>query len=319
MPLQDSRKSRKLTRVAAFDCGTNSIRLLIADVTSTGQVTDLVREMTITRLGQGVDRTGVLDPVAIERTVLAAGRYQQLVDQHSVQRTRFVTTSASRDASNRDMFVSAIREVTGIEPEVLTGTEEAELSFRGAISSLPTHLREPRLVVDIGGGSTEFVVGGSAVQKAISIDMGSVRVTERFGGEPWTAERLEAARYWIGARVDEAAEQLNLGDDGANVGTLVGVAGTVTSMAAFIAGVSQYSPEETHGLLATRAQWTSAIEFMIHADVDEKDSLGFMPPGRADVIAGGALVWEAILKRLSRPEVVASEHDILDGIAISLA
>lgn len=330
-------------RVAAIDCGTNSIRLLISDVTPGVGVLameDVERDMVITRLGQGVDRTGRLDPEAIARTLAAAELYQDRINAAGVSAMRVAATSATRDASNRRLFVDGMAEITGVTPEVISGSEEAELSFIGAISSLPSALEPPYLVVDIGGGSTEFVLGTTSVESSVSIDMGSVRVTERFGPEPWSPDKLAAARAWIDQRVEEAAEVVDL----RAAHTVVGVAGTVTSLAALIRGVTEYDPTLTHGYQPSGEQWKEAMDFLIHASVLEKGSLPAMPPGRADVIAGGALVWERVLgylgvvdvpsidgggrpthagdtSPLSRttPTVVVSEHDILDGLALSLA
>ncbi|WP_242491683.1 Ppx/GppA phosphatase family protein [Actinomyces minihominis] len=324
----------EFVRAAAIDCGTNSIRLLIADrpVGELGarDLVDVERDMVITRLGQGVDQTGALNPDAIERTLAAAQSYQRRIEEAGASTIRIAATSASRDASNREIFVRGMREIFGIEPEVITGKEEAALSFNGAISSLPTDLEGPYLVVDIGGGSTEFVLGKEGVEQSVSMNMGSVRVTERFGPEPWTADKLGMARSWIDGLIDEAAVEVDI----RQAATLVGVAGTVTSIAALIGGVSEYSPEITHGLVPTEQQWSDAISRMINDPVVEKALQPAMPPGRADVIGGGALIWERILVRLgviadpvgspdmcpvtgASPVVVVSEHDILDGLALS--
>ncbi len=315
--------SNQPQRVAAIDCGTNSIRLLIAEVDG-DRLRDVNRAMVITRLGQGVDRTGMLDPAAIKRTLAAASDYAQQIAEAGVARGRFVTTSASRDAENREDFLVPIREITGLEPQVLTGNEEAELSFLGARSAMPENARAPYLLVDIGGGSTEFVLGTDRVLEARSMDMGSVRVTERFGGEPWTPQKLVEARAWIDHKLDEAEQYV----DFTQAKTLVGVAGTVTSIGALIAGVEEYDPVFTHGATPTPAQWADAVEFMVTAPVEAKAALGFMPAGREDVIGAGALIWERVLNRLGvlneqQPgshdvAVVISEHDILDGIALSL-
>ncbi|MFZ1382983.1 MAG: Ppx/GppA phosphatase family protein [Scrofimicrobium sp.] len=311
-------------RVAAIDCGTNSIRLLIADATE-GGIRDVAREMVITRLGQGVDRTGVLDPAAIERTLNAARDYAAQIQEAGVEAGRFVTTSASRDAANRNEFLVPIKEITGLQPQVLTGNEEAELSFLGALSAMPTTIEGPYLLTDIGGGSTEFVLGSDRVLQSVSMDMGSVRVSERFGGEPWTEEKLAEARAWIDQKLDEAEESV----DFSRARSLVGVAGTVTSIGALVAGVEEYDPAMTHGITPTADQWADAVNFLVSASVEDKAALGFMPPGRADVIGGGALIWERILNRFgvldeqaqgtSGFPVIISEHDILDGLALSLA
>lgn len=311
-------------RVATVDCGTNSIRLLIADiplgVPDSSGFAELRREMVITRLGQGVDKTGAFDPEALQRTLDAITGYQQDLARLDVDAIRIVATSASRDASNRALFVDGVKAITGIEPEVISGSEEAALSFRGAVSSLSPDLEPPFLVVDIGGGSTEFVLGTSSVEQSVSVDMGSVRVTERFGLEPWTAQKLHAARTWIDQRLDEAQEHVDL----SRARTVVGVAGTVTSLAAYVCGVEEYDPDVTHGASPSVGQWREALDFLILQPVATKASLPWMPRGRADVIAGGALIWERILNKLGvldghGPAVVVSEHDILDGLALSLA
>lgn len=315
---------RQHKRVAAIDCGTNSIRLLVSEVTDDG-IRDLVREMVITRLGQGVDRTGVLDSLAIDRTLAATRRYAQQIRDAGVESARFVTTSASRDATNRDEFLVPVREITGLEPQVLTGNEEAELSFLGALSAMPKTIEGPYLLTDIGGGSTEFVLGSDLVLSSVSMDMGSVRVSERFGGEPWTEEKLTAARAWIDLKLDEAEEVV----DFSKAQSLVGVAGTVTTIGALVAGVKEYDPLMTHGITPSPQQWADAVGYLVSASVEDKAALGFMPVGRADVIGGGALIWERILNRFGvlneqRPgnsglQVVISEHDILDGLVLSLA
>lgn len=315
-------------RVAAIDCGTNSIRLLIAEVTTDGTLVDLVREMRIVRLGQGVDRTGQLAPEAIERTLAATREYKDLIDQHGAEALRFVATSASRDASNRNVFVDGVREILGIEPEVVPGHEEAALSFSGALSALDTSWKRPALVIDIGGGSTELVLGGANVEQAISLNVGSVRVTEKFFGgaapeAPTPQAVREAASAWIDEQLDDAEEHVDL----TRVGTLVGVAGTVTTITAQALGLSDYQPEKIHAAALSVEQHQEAIEFMLNEPNSVKAALGFMPPGREDVIAAGALVWERIIKRVSQRVaengrelglIVTSEHDILDGIAASL-
>lgn len=318
-------------RVAAIDCGTNSIRLLISDVSPGGGVLamkDVERSMVITRLGEGVDRTGALRSEAVARTLEAAETYQNLVETHGVEALRIAATSATRDASNRQVFVDGMAAITGVVPEVITGREEAELSFVGAVSSLPDALEPPFLVVDIGGGSTEFVVGEAGVEAGVSVDMGSVRVTERFGPEPWTPQKRAAAEKWIDERIEEAAAVVDL----RAARTVVGVAGTITSLAALIAEVPEYDPSVTHGYRPSPQQWGEAVEFLVREPVARKEGLPAMPPGRADVIAGGALIWQQVLRYLGvlegggseclgqspAPAVVVSEHDILDGLALSL-
>ncbi|WP_034285271.1 Ppx/GppA phosphatase family protein [Schaalia suimastitidis] len=316
-------------RVAAIDCGTNSIRLLIAE-SSPGctQLIDLSRQMRIVRLGQGVDKTGVLAPEAIERSLAAVREYRALIDQAGVDAIRFVATSAMRDAANRDLFVTPVRDILGVDVEVVPGAEEAALSFAGAISALDTQAKRPVLVVDIGGGSTELVLGCGTVDEAISIDMGSVRVTEKFfadcahdAGIP--AERAAMATQWIDDQLDQAETSVDL----TKVATLVGVAGTVTTVTARALGLEQYEPTRIHGAVLHRTQIDLAVADMVNLPVPVKASWGFMPPGRADVIAGGALIWRQVVDRVARrageagrsiETVVTSEHDILDGIALSL-
>lgn len=310
-------------RVSAIDCGTNSIRLLVADIPEgqTSALVDVIREMVITRLGQGVDATGVLDPAALERTLAVAGEYQEQIVESGASAPRVVATSASRDASNSDDFVSGMRAITGVAPEVISGEQEAQLSFLGAISSLPETAKPPFLIVDIGGGSTEFVLGGSGAEQSVSMDMGSVRITERFGPEPWSAEKRERASAFIDAQITAANRIVDFG----RANTVVGLAGTVTTLAAFIAGVEVYDPKVTHGLQPSEAEWNQATEYMITASVEDKDALSIMPQGRGDVIGGGALIWERVLKHLrglgegTPPTVLVSEHDILDGLALSQA
>lgn len=306
-----------MRRVAAIDCGTNSIRLLIADVAG-GALHDLVREMRIVRLGEGVDRTGMLAPAAVQRTLQAVAEYAEMIEEYQVSATRFVGTSAMRDAGNGEEFIRAARDLIGVTPEVIPGAEEAQLSFRGAISSLSAPA--PQMVVDIGGGSTEFVFGAGKAESALSLDMGSVRLTERFRLTPGLRENEEQARDFVATQLDQVENQINLAD----LGALVGVAGTVTTLAAKHCGVQSYSPEVTHGKFLTWQQWHSAARFMIDEAVATKAALPFMPPGRADVIGGGALIWSVIIDRVSQrcPDLAGayvSEHDILDGIAASLA
>ena len=233
-----------MTRVAAIDCGTNSIRLLVADghIDENGrpQLADLTRQMRIVRLGQGVDARGYLDPAAIERTVEATVEYQRMIEALGATRTRFVATSATRDASNSADFVRQIKAIIGVEPEVVVGTEEASLSFNGAVSGLGESVTAPMLVVDIGGGSTELVLGATRVEQAISIDMGAVRVTEKFfshvdpaGGVP--VEDQERAIAWIDEQLDRAEKSVDL----TRVRSLVGVAGTVTTLTAQALGLSE--------------------------------------------------------------------------------
>lgn len=322
-----------MTRVAAIDCGTNSVRLLVADAErkEDGSIylKDLTRQMRIVRLGQGVDKTGRLDPAAIDRTIDAIVEYERMISRLGATATRFVATSASRDAENRDDFVAAVREVLNIEPEVVEGTEEASLSFTGAVSGLGAGATAPMLVVDIGGGSTELVLGDSEVRQAISIDMGAVRVTEKFfahcspeAGIP--LEDQERAIAWIDEQLDAAEKVVDID----RVRTLIGVAGTITTLTAQGLGLTAYQPELIHGARLSLEETEAAIRFMVDQPIAVKAALGFMPEGRQDVIAGGALIWSRIVTRVLEKAatrgtfistIITSEHDILDGIAMSLA
>lgn len=303
-------------RVAAIDCGTNSIRLLIADVD--GPILDEVdRRMIIVRLGEGVDRTGAFSDAALERTFAACADYARVIRDLGAERVRFVATSASRDVSNRAAFVDGVRERLGVEPEVISGTEEATLSFRGAVLGLPADVIEsPRLVVDIGGGSTEFVLGDSEPSAAISVDIGCVRMTERhLRDDPPTAEQIAATEADIAAALDRAGTVI----DWSAARSLVGVAGTVTTIVALARGLPAYDPAAIHGrsvLAAEVERWTADLLAMPR---EQRASLPVMHPGRVDVIAGGAMVLRAILRRTGQDRVVASETDILDGVARALA
>lgn len=299
-------------RVAAIDCGTNSIRLLIADLVS-GDLVDVVRRMEIVRLGQGVDRTGRLAPEALERTRVALASYAAQIAEFGASRVRMVATSATRDASNADEFRVMVKETLGVEPEVVTGDEEARLSFTGAVRGLSAEA--PYLVVDIGGGSTEFVVGSSTVDAAISVDIGCVRMTERhLHTNPPTPAEIEAATADITAAVDRALAAVG----GARAATLVGLAGSVTTVAAIALGLTSYQPERIHHARVSHEDVAAVTARMLSSTTQERLAIPVMHPGRADVIAAGALVLRTIMDRAGAPAVIASEHDILDGIAWSL-
>lgn len=311
--------------VAAIDCGTNSIRLLIAQRSDDGgSLRDITRKMEIVRLGQGVDRTGELDPEALERTLEATERYARLCRDHQVEALRFVATSATRDARNRSEFVDGVRQRLGVGAEVISGDEEAALSYAGAVSILTPQDPTPRLVVDIGGGSTELVLGDGRVEAAISLDIGSVRLTERhFADDPPTAAQVAAATREIHTALDAAEQQVPLD----RVGTLVGVAGSVTTMTAYSLGLDRYRPERINGARFSTRQVIDAAGEMIAMSRSERAQFGFMHPGRVDVIAAGALIWRELVARVCAAtgragtelaETVTSEHDILDGIALSV-
>lgn len=312
-----------MTRVAAIDCGTNSIRLLIAD-RSAGALTDVVRRMEIVRLGQGVDRTGRLDPEALARTLAATADYAAQCREHGVQAVRFVATSATRDAQNREEFFAGVRDALGVEVEVITGAQEAALSFAGAVSILGSADPAPNLVVDIGGGSTELVLGDHEVERAVSLDIGSVRMTERhIRSDPPNEDEVAAARADIGAALDRAAGELDL----ARVRTLVGVAGSVTTLTALALGLDAYRPERINAARLSLDQVRTAAQALLTMPRTERAALGFMHPGRVDVIGAGALIWAEVVDRVAQAvadggghlgQVITSEHDILDGIALSV-
>ncbi|MFD8478954.1 exopolyphosphatase [Kitasatospora sp. NPDC059673] len=307
-------------RVAAIDCGTNSIRLLIADLDpETGEIVDLDRRMLIVRLGQGVDRTGRLHPEALDRTFAACREYAEIIAAHGVgpERIRMVATSASRDAENAAEFTAGVREILGITPSVVSGDEEARLSFTGATRELlgGPH-RPPYLVFDLGGGSTEFVLGEQDVRAAHSMDIGCVRMTERHfaGGQP-TEAQIAAARADIRAALDTVEASVPL-KDGA---TLVGLAGTVTTVAGIALELPGYDSELIHHAVLTVQQVRETAEWLLHSSHAERAAVPVMHPGRVDVIAAGALVLLEIMERTGAAELLVSEHDILDGIAWSIA
>ncbi|MFD9634133.1 Ppx/GppA phosphatase family protein [Streptomyces violascens] len=314
-----------MTRVAAIDCGTNSIRLLVADADpATGEITDLDRRMTIVRLGQGVDRTGRLAPEALERTFAACREYAAVIKELGAERIRFVATSASRDAENRDDFVRGVLDILGVEPEVISGDQEAAFSFMGATKELHADKADKEgaerageyLVVDIGGGSTEFVVGSRSVEAARSVDIGCVRMTERHHpGDPATPEQIAAIRADIEAALDLAEQSVPLREPR----TLVGLAGSVTTVAAIALGLTAYDSAAIHHSRISHDEVAAVTERLLASTHEERTRIPVLHPGRIDVIAAGALVLLAVMERTGAREVVVSEHDILDGIAWSVA
>jgi len=314
-----------VTRVGAVDCGTNSIRLLVADVEPRAAgLTDVLRRMEIVRLGHGVDRTGAIEPAAMERTLTRCREYAGQCRELGAERVRFVATSASRDASNAADFVAGVREAFAeydVAPEVVTGEEEASLSFRGATGDLRAHgIPGPYLVVDLGGGSTEFVRGTLDVDQARSVDIGCVRMTERhLRSDPPTPAEVAAATADIDAAIDEAATTVDL----RGVSALVGLAGSVTTITAQALRLPAYDPERIHLAALPVEQVVAACTELLTMRRADRAALGFMHPGRVDVIGAGALVWRRIVERVHREtgigQVLTSEHDILDGIALSLA
>ena len=303
-----------MTRVAAIDCGTNSVRLLVADV-DTPVPTDVVRRMEIVRLGRGVDRTGRLAPEAIEATRVALADYAAQIRDLGAGRTRMVATSATRDAANADEFRSMVERTLGVTPEVVTGEEEAHLSFAGAVQGLPADLGAPYLVVDIGGGSTEFVLGTAEPVSAISVDIGCVRMTERhLVDDPPTPDQIAAAERDIEAAVDRALTAV----PGRDARTLVGLAGSVTTVTGLALGLDQYRPEVIHHARVSYEQVATVTADLLAMTRAQRLALPVMHPGRADVIGAGALILKVLMREAGQGAVVASEHDILDGICLSI-
>ena len=310
-----------MTRVAALDCGTNSLRLLVADVSDDGGLTDIVREMKVVRLGEGVDRTGELSPAALERTFGVLREYTTQLRSLGAERVRMVATSATRDARNRQVFVDGVREILGVEPEVITGGEEASLSFIGATGDLAARadLPEPHLVVDIGGGSTEFILGSGGDASSVSsrsVNIGCVRLAERhLSSDPATAAQLAAAQR----DADEAIALAGQSVDLAAAGTLIAVAGTATTVTALALGLQSYDPDRIHLSSITLPQVEQVYDNLARMTAAERAALGPMHPGRVDVIVAGALILRQVVRFAGTGSMVASEHDILDGIALSAA
>jgi exopolyphosphatase/guanosine-5'-triphosphate,3'-diphosphate pyrophosphatase len=301
-------------RVAAIDCGTNSIRLLIADIDGTS-FREILRTMEIVRLGQGVDQNKAFHPDAIARTLAAVDLFAQEISKRGVERIRFCATSATRDATNRNIFIDGVKERLGLEPEVISGDEEAKLSFIGATKEFSAD-QSPFLVVDIGGGSTEFVFGHSTVEFAKSVNIGCVRMTERnFHSDPPTQDEIENARRDIQEAISVAASSVPI----TKAKTLVAVAGTATTVAASSLGLEEYDSHLIHLARVSAEQAHSVALLFQKMDAAERSQVGFLHPGRADVFTAGSLVLSEIMRATGASEFVASEADILDGIAWSIA
>jgi len=315
-------------RVAAIDCGTNSLRLLIADVDrQAGELTDVDRRMEIVRLGEGVDATGRLAPDALARTFRVLDAYADAIRRASAASVRMVATSATRDAANTGEFVGGVTAILGVAPEVLSGAEEAYLSFTGATAELRSDPPPPYLVVDIGGGSTEFVTGtaqdgagedgaGAAQPSAeLSVDIGCVRLTERhLHADPPRPAEISAATADIDAALDMVAAKVPV----ASARTLIGLAGSVTTVAGIALGLAAYDPARIHHARIPAARVHEVTRELLSQSREQRARIGVMHPGRVDVIGAGALVLDRVMARFGFGEVVASEHDILDGIAWSL-
>lgn len=300
-------------RVAAIDCGTNSLRLLIADIEG-DNFREVIRIMEIVRLGQGVDETGQFHPDAIARTLAGVDKFALEIAKRGVQKIRFCATSATRDATNRHLFVDGVRARLGAEVEVISGEEEAALSFAGAIQDLSPS-DGPFLVVDIGGGSTEFVFGTTHVQFAKSVNVGCVRMSERhFTQDPADLHEIERARVDIQEAIAMAAAIVPI----TTARTLIAVAGTATTVAAATLGLSEYDRQAIHLSHISAENVHAATAMFLTSKREQRLALGYMHPGRVDVIAAGALVLSEVMKATGATEFVASESDILDGIARSI-
>ena len=306
-----------MTRVAAFDCGTNSLRLLVADIdVDAGTSTDLVREMRIVRLGQGVDRTGRIADASLQRVFGAVEEYMEMVREHDVSEIRFCATSAARDAENSEEFVAGIRERVGVEPEVLDGDEEARVSFAGATRDLPP-LPEPLLVIDIGGGSTELILGNAD---------GTIVAARVAGHRLGAAQRAPPRRRPADRRrrspppsPTSTQPWTRCSVDPADAGAVIGVAGTVTTLAAAVLDLATYDRTLIHHSVLRPDAVQGAVTRLLAMMVEQRKALPYMHPGRADVIGAGGLILDRILRRTTVSSMLVSEHDILDGIAWSLA
>jgi exopolyphosphatase/guanosine-5'-triphosphate,3'-diphosphate pyrophosphatase len=303
-------------RLAAFDVGTNSTRLLVADVADGHLAAELAREMVITRLGRGVDATRRFDPAALARTLEVVAGYADRCRALGVQAARVVATSATRDVRNRDEFVAGVLAATGVEPEVLSGAEEAAATWAGATAGLQGD--ERTLVVDVGGGSTEFVVGvpPGPPEAMASLDVGCVRLTERhLPSDPPAAGEVAALRADVRAHL----ARLPAAVDPASASRVVGVAGTVTTVVALALGLPAYDPAAIHHAAVAAGQVEATAARLLSMTVAERAALPVMAPGREDVVAAGAVVLDEVCRCFGFSRVVASEADLLDGVVLGLA
>ncbi len=302
--------------VAAIDCGTNSIKLLIADRRRDGSLDVVLRTSQVVRLGQGVDRTRMLADEALERTFAAIDEFARVIRDHGVapQRIRFCATSATRDAGNAAVFADGVRRRLGVEPEVLSGEEEAALVYAGAMSAQDPAPPEPVLVVDIGGGSTELVLGAGDERRSISMDIGSVRLHERhLHSDPPTGPEVAACVGVIDEHLDSCGIDLE------RTRTVVGTSGTIKTLACGVLALGTYDRAGFNGAVLSNADTAAFVDDLVAMSVAERQALPYMHPGRADVIAAGALIWSRILARVRVPEHVISEADILHGMAAAIS
>ena len=315
-----ARKIQPVARYGAIDCGTNALRLLVADVID-GELREITREMRTVRLGEGVDATGEFTPAALERTFAALDEYARMIDDLDVSVLRIVATSASRDVRNADEMIDGFQHRVGVAPEVIDGLAEARLSYAGAVRGLPEGVGDfPVLVADIGGGSTEFIRGSGPrvdlIEASTSIDIGCVRMTERcLHSDPPTDDEIRDATEVVDAELDRALRDVSV----ESVRGFIGLAGSVTTVAALAHGLTSYDAQQIHGSVTTRDQVGEVTDSLLKMSRTQRAALPVMHPGRVDVIGGGALVLRQILSRLPVSCVVASETDILDGIVYSLA
>ena len=299
-------------RVAVIDVGTNSTRLLVADEQQEG-FRSLERRMIVTRLGQGVDSRRILAPEALQRTLSVIADYAAICGEYGVQRLRVTGTSAVRDAHNRDEVFDGVRTLTGQEPELLTGDEEATATFLGACAELDPD--EPKLVVDIGGGSTEFIVGAEAPERLISIDIGCVRMLEKFlRSDPPTAEELAEMREYVDAELERVKEVLQA----PRGSRLIGVAGTVTQLATLKAGLPVYDPDVTHHAVLTHGDVRRLARRLTSLPFAQRQRVKALEAGRVDVIVPGAHILLYVMEAFDAAEVLVSEKDILDGLVLQL-
>jgi len=304
-----------MARLAALDVGTNSTRLLVADVEGGAVVAEHAREMVITRLGKGVDRTGRFDPAALDRTLEVLAGYAETCRRLGVERRRLVATSATRDAADRQVFLDGVRDLLGVDAEVLTGQAEAAAAYRGATAGLQDG--RPTLVVDIGGGSTELILGDGAAAKAmVSLDIGCVRLFERhLHRDPPAPDEVAALRADVAGHLPRVAEVL----DPAAAERVVGVAGTVTTVTAIALGLDAYDPRRIHHQALDPGQLGAVAGKLAAMTVAERAAMPVMAKGREDVIAAGALLLDELVRMFHLRNVIASETDILDGVLLGLA